>query len=208
MAEPERGGGRRRELIFAGSAILAAGVLVAVLVLFLGARLDAATIGLAATCAALLYALRGLFFVVDALARPHVELVLAGESASGRAKAELRDEKRRVLRAIKELDFDFGMRKLSQADYDAIRGAYQVRAVEVMRDLDDAGTLHPEVAKLLDRKAAGQPIEPAPAPASEADAGDATPAVAQGRTCGGCGGSNDVDAKFCKHCGQGLEESA
>lgn len=211
MAEsppPQPKGGGRGELVFAGIALLVAGVLVAVLVLFFGARLDAATFGLATTCAALLYALRGLFSVVNALARPHVELVLAGEGAKGRAAAELRDEKRRVLRAIKELDFDFGMGKLSKADYEQIRQTYQVRAIEVMRDLDDAGSLHPEVAALLERKATGQSVvEPEPAPAASASV--ASPEVeAEARPCGECGGDNDPDAKFCKHCGHGLEERA
>jgi hypothetical protein len=194
-------------LVFAAVALVVAGILVAVLVLFFGARLDAATVGLAATCAALLYALRGLFSVVNALARPHVELVLAGEGARGRATAELRDEKRRVLRAIKELDFDFGMGKLSKADYDQIRETYQVRAIEVMRDLDEAGSLHPQVAALLERKASGESLidaEPAPAPGAAVEAKP----DAEARACAGCGGQNDPDAKFCKHCGQGLEGDA
>jgi hypothetical protein len=190
-------------LVFAVVALLVAAVLVGVLVLFFDARLDAATVGLASTCAALLYALRGLFSVVNALARPHVELVLAGESASGRAAAELRDEKRRVLRAIKELDFDYGMGKLSKADYEDIRGTYQVRAVEVMRELDDAGTLHPEVEALLkgrsaEAQEADEPVEGAPEKQVEASP----------RACSACGKDNDPDAKFCKHCGHGLEEGA
>lgn len=204
MAESEPGAGRRRELVFAGVAIAVAGALVGVLVLGFGARLDAATMALAATCAALLYALRGLFSVVNALARPHAELVLAGEGVAGRAKAELRDEKRRVLRAIKELDFDFGMGKLSKADYDEIRSAYQVRAVEVMRGLDEAGSLHPEVAAVLERKRSGASLVPEDGAGEDSAPSDA---AEQTRACAGCSGDNDLDAKFCKHCGQSLEAS-
>jgi hypothetical protein len=192
--------GGRRELMFAGVVSLAAAVLVGVLVAFLDARLDAATLGLAVACAALLYALRGMFLVVRALAGPDVELLLAGTSAADRANVELRDEKRRVLRAIKELDFDFGVGKLSRNDYDGIREAYQLRAVEVMRELEGATDLHPSLRAALTRLERVEDDAAAPAPA--AGPGSASTSVP---ACPACAGTNDADAKFCKHCGVALK---
>lgn len=219
MAETSVSSRRNRELLFGGAAIGTAVLLVAVLVLFAGAKLDAPTLSLAAACATLLYALRGLFAVVVALSRPGVEVVLATAPAGGRALSELRDEKKRVLRAIKELDFDYGVGKLSDADYEEIRGKYQVRAVEVMRELDAGGGLHPEVQKILDGNSveatAAEPDEaPAPpeaaaskaAPAPGADA--SVPDMATTRVCSECERGNDLDSKFCKHCGAPLEAGA
>ena len=216
MAEAVARSGRGRELIFAGVAVAVAIVLVGVLVAFAGAKLDAPTLSLAVACAALLYALRGLFAVVNALSRTDVEVALGADSA-GRVLSELRDEKKRVLRAIKELDFDYGMGKLSQADYDEIRGKYQARAIEVMRDLDGGGALHPEVQALLDGgPGPNEPgDEPGPEPEratdGEAESSDAPaeaeqsrPDASTSRVCANCESGNDLDAKFCKECGKPL----
>lgn len=226
MAEAVARSGRGRELIFAGAAVGVAIVLVGILVLFAGAKLDAPTLSLAVACAALLYALRGLFAVVNALSRTDLEVALGADTA-GRVLSELRDEKKRVLRAIKELDFDFGMGKLSQADYDEIRGKYQARAIEVMRDLDEGGALHPEVQALLEGAPAPSESEPKPEsePTPETDAapdaeetadGEDPPASAEqsrpdaatSRVCVNCESGNDLDAKFCKECGKPLAAPA
>lgn len=197
----DRGARLRKELIFAGGALGAAALLVAVLVLSLGARIDAPTLGLAAAGAALIYALRGLFSMVQALAQPSVESAL--RAGGGRARAELRDEKKRVLRAIKELDFDYGMGKLSKEDYESVRADYQMRAIAVMRELDGGGELHPDLQAELERIERGEeaPGKPEDTPPEE------KPAVS---TCAHCEGENDLDAKFCKHCGKPIasEEGA
>lgn len=204
----------RTELLFAAAALTSAALMVIILVAFLDARLDAPTMGLAMAGAALIYALRGLFSMVQALAQPAVESAIRAEG--GRARAELRDEKKRVLRAIKELDFDYGVGKLSQADYEGLRANYQMRAISVMRDLDDSGKLHPDLQAELERKSRGEAPEEraedaAPEPSAEQapkeEATDETDAAAASfATCGHCDGKNDLDAKFCKHCGKSQEE--
>jgi hypothetical protein len=109
-----------------------------------GVELDAATLGLALACAALIGALRGMWGVVFVLARPGGETSVEVASVYG-SKAELREEKQRVLRAIKELEFDHDMGKLSDADFKLVSDAYRLRAIEVMRALDEGGEhdLHP-----------------------------------------------------------------
>lgn len=186
---------------------------------------DAGTIALAVCGASLVYALRRLYAVVRALARPDA-LARVGRGAGHFSQAELRDEKRRLLRAIKELEFDHGMGKLSQQDFDAVIGTYRLRAIEVMRSLD-GGELHPELRRLLaerDQSEAAASTSTStsttpPAPAPEA-AGPATPEPAApaplpagsldktSRICPTCTAHNDNDARFCKACGAQLARKA
>lgn len=181
---------------------------------------DAATISLAVAGAALVYALRRLYAVVRALARPDA-LAQVGRGAGHFSQAELRDEKRRLLRAIKELEFDHGMGKLSQQDFDAVIGTYRLRAIEVMRTLD-GGELHPELRRLLAERdkaeaAPTTPTEPAPAPEATAPATPEPAAPAPlsagsldktSRICPTCTAHNDNDARFCKACGAQLARKA
>lgn len=147
----DRTSGVRGLLARMGLMILGGALLLFGIVLFADATLDSASVGLGVAGVALLYALSRLYAVVAALAGP----ALPVEARSlGRTKAELRDEKRRLLRAIKELEFDFGMGKLSKGDFESVSATYKARAIEVMRALDGAGDLHPELAALLRERAA------------------------------------------------------
>jgi hypothetical protein len=139
---------KRRVLLLAGAALGAALVVLALLVTVFGARLDAPTVALAAAAAALVYALGQLYAMVWALSRPD-QVAQVGQAAGSFTQAELRDEKRRLLRAIKELEFDFGMGKLSRIDHDAVIATYRLRAIEVMRALEGGSSLHPELARVL-----------------------------------------------------------
>ena len=151
---------KRRVLLLAGAALGAALVVLALLVTVFGARLDAPTVALAAAAAALVYALGQLYAMVWALSRPD-QVAQVGQAAGSFTQAELRDEKRRLLRAIKELEFDFGMGKLSRIDHDAVIATYRLRAIEVMRALEGGSSLHPELARVLAER------DPAHATASE-----------------------------------------
>ncbi len=209
-------------LVGLGLVLLAAG---------LTGPVDAATFALAACGAALVYALRRLFAVVRALARPDA-LARVGRGAGHFSQAELRDEKRRLLRAIKELEFDHGMGKLSQQDFDAVIGTYRLRAIEVMR-AQGSDELHADLRRLLaerERPAESATPAPAPAPAPAArtteEMAAALPRVEAerprsptesqppadilgsfertARICPSCVTNNDSDARFCKQCGASL----
>src|SRR5690606_3475205 len=52
------------------------------------------------------------------------------------AREELEKEKKSLLRAIKEAEFDLGMGKLSKADADAMIQMYRARAIEVIKELE------------------------------------------------------------------------
>ena len=191
-----------------------------------GARLDAATAGLVVGAGALVFSLATLFKMVQALARPGRTLAPRARQLAGADRAQLREEKRRLLRALNELKFDYEMGKLSEADFTEVKQTYELRAVEVMRQLDGAAQAHPEVYALLEDRGLGA-LVPEDA-AKEESEGDDEPAAeveetsAQAdaetkvepepepeseqatATCEACGGSNDADAKFCKHCGKEL----
>lgn len=158
MAEPRPGS----PALVLALALGLAGVVLVYLRFVVGVELDAATLGLALACAALIGALRGMWGVVFALARPGGETLVELGTAYG-SKAELREEKQRVLRAIKELEFDHAMGKLSDADFKLVSDAYRLRAIEVMRALDEGDRdLHP----LLREHLAALSLAPA-APASQ-----------------------------------------
>ena len=137
-------------MVLGGSLLAAVAVLVG-LHLVVGVKIDAPTLALALACALLIWALRGMWGVVTALARPSVDALIDDGVAARESStlAELREEKRRVLRAIKELEFDHSMGKLSDEDFAAIGDRYKLRAIEIMRTLDEGGEVHPVLREHL-----------------------------------------------------------
>lgn len=139
----------------------------------------------------------------------------------GRTRAALEREKALVLRSIKELEFDRAMGKLSEKDFVEMDARLRVRATGLLRQLD-AGTgyrqdIEREVERRL-REPAALDGERAPAhvhtaadpeieegPAAERTADAPTLESRADRECAACQTHNDVDARFCKHCGGRLE---
>jgi hypothetical protein len=133
-------------------AVAAAAILVGTVVA-LGGRVEAATWGLVVAAGAMVFALRSLYRMATALARPPVEAVLDElDVAAYAGRRQLREERRRLLRAINELQFDYEMGKLSEEDYRKVRQGYELQAVEVIRALDAEADLHPELAAELRRR--------------------------------------------------------
>lgn len=108
----------------------------------------------------------------------------------GRTRAGLEREKALALRAIKELEFDRAMGKVSEKDFAEMGGRLRMRAAGLMRQLD-AGTSY--------REQISQEIEKRVGAVSKADA--------LLHACTHCGTENDGDAQFCKRCGASLETS-
>lgn len=118
-------------------------------------------------------------------------------------RAGLEREKLLILRAIKELEFDRAMGKVSARDFDEMSGRLRTRAMAVMRQLDAGGAGYRE---LIDKELNARlrhHARPSAAglPARETGGGAAA------RTAGpcACGTSNDPDAAFCKRCGTKLD---
>ena len=98
-----------------------------------------------------------------------------------RHREVLLQEKALVLRAIKDLEFDRGMKKVSETDYADMLERLRARALLLMQQLERT----PDVV-------------PAAAPPAE------KPRRPTANTCVRCGTRNEADAKFCKQCGDRL----
>jgi hypothetical protein len=98
-----------------------------------------------------------------------------------RQREILEQEKGLVLRAIKDLDFDYGMKKVSEVDYLDMLERLRARALLLMQQLERT------------------PVAPVPA-VKRAD----KPRRAATGACARCGTRNEADAKFCKQCGERL----
>lgn len=139
-------------------------------------------------------------FVGLALYRTLVPLVLpdtveAPTLLAGRTRAALEREKTLALRAIKELEFDFAMKKLAQADFDEMAGRLRTRAIRIMRQLDAGDGYRAAIDKEVATRLAAAGVE--------REVPRAASAVSAARTCA-CGTDNDPDARFCKECGAKL----
>jgi len=107
-----------------------------------------------------------------------------------RTRVALEREKLLTLRAIKDLEFDRAMGKLSDEDFKDMSARLRTRAGRLIRDLDAGATYRAQVeqdlAKRMGAKAAAE------------TARDRT------RACAACSTPNDLDARFCKGCGTKL----
>ncbi len=117
-----------------------------------------------------------------------------------RTRAALEREKSLVLRSIKELEFDHAMGKISERDFQEMSGRLRSRALSLIQQLDvDAGgyaeLIEQEVRARLARRARSAPRT----------AGVVTAPKPSLWTCGACRTANDLDARFCKHCGTRME---
>jgi PAS domain-containing protein len=105
------------------------------------------------------------------------------DSLNEERRAELMREKRLLLKAIKEAEFDRDLKKLDETEADGIILRYRARAVDILRLLEpEKETGGQDYASLVEeelhkRLAAGP------------------------RACLDCGKVNDEDAAFCKGCG-------
>jgi hypothetical protein len=141
-------------------------------------------------------------------------------AAVGGDRAALLDEKNALLRALKDLEFERGVGKVSEDDFARLEASYRARAKSVLAALDrDLGPWR-EKAEALARarvstteEAASRDAEPAqgastdaPAPSDAAEVrdtaavNDATSAIDGRVTCAKCSAQNDADAVFCKKC--------
>jgi hypothetical protein len=145
----------------------------------------------------LAFAAGALWRMVDPLARPSTRDGAAG-GGGARWTRELEREKQLVLKAIKEIEFDYQMRKIAEPDYRDMVERYRARAMRLISELDAGSDYRSLIERELKmRLELPLPAEPA-APAAAAPPAAATP------TCPSCKTTNDNDAQFCKKCGSKL----
>jgi hypothetical protein len=140
-----------------------------------------------------------LWRVLDPLSRAGADIgaAAAAPRSSGRIK-ELEREKQLVLKAIKEIELDYQMRKIAEPDYKEMIERYRARAMRLISELEAGDNFRPLIEReLRDRIAAADA-----APAAETAA-----AATEAGACPSCGTKNDEDAQFCKKCGGKLGPS-
>lgn len=121
--------------------------------------------------------------------------VIAPVTIAGRTRVAMEREKTLVLRSIKELEFDYAMRKVAKPDFDEMSARLRARALGLMKQLDEGGGYKEQIAREIEKRLANEQG----APSTQSAQG------AQGAPgCAECGIENDEDAKFCKNCGAKL----
>jgi ribosomal protein L40E len=101
--------------------------------------------------------------------------------AGSRTRAALEREKALALRAIKELEFDRAMGKVSEKDFTEMSGRLRARAARIIRQLDASGSYRAKIEQEIEKRIGR---------------------VAN--ACPSCAAANDLDARFCKKCGTAL----
>jgi hypothetical protein len=137
----------------------------------------------------------------------------ASEPLSERARAVVEREKLLVLRALKDLEFDRAMGKMSASDFDEMAARLRGRALSLMKQLDEDGSgyrtlIERELSARMAPRAGGR--APAALPVEARTPVTTSAHTAEERTTGlcTCGTANDADALFCKRCGAKLDGSA
>jgi hypothetical protein len=113
-----------------------------------------------------------------------------------RTRAALEREKMLTLRAIKELEFDRAMGKLSEGDWAEMSTRLRARAARLIRQLDAGGGYRVQIEQEVARRLGETAIS---------SKGSAQPIVPVAPICHACGIANESDARFCKQCGTKLE---
>jgi hypothetical protein len=113
---------------------------------------------------------------------------------SDRVRQTLERDKLLVLRAIKELEFDHAMGKLSAGDFQEMSGRLRARAARLIQQIDQSAGYRERIER-----------DAAKIAESLARKGESARPVAESdRVCAACATSNDTDARFCKNCGSRL----
>jgi hypothetical protein len=108
---------------------------------------------------------------------------------------ELERDKQAVLKAIREIELDYQMRKIAEPDYKEMLQRYRTRAMRIIRELDAGDNYRALIEEELKTRLAVMAAAPAVKAASAA-------------ACPSCDTSNDADALFCKKCGLKLGGAA
>lgn len=162
-------------------------------------HVSASVLVLALSALALFWAVWVLFRAVAALVAEPEPLERA--ERTGRRRKELEREKQALIKALKELEFDHQMGKVSERDFREISGTYRSRVVRVMRQLD-AGEF--DYRTLVERDLKARRAQGAQAAPSDERPVEKAAATAKRPVCAGCQTQNDADADFCKKCGARL----
>jgi RNA polymerase subunit RPABC4/transcription elongation factor Spt4 len=100
--------------------------------------------------------------------------------------ADLQRAKESSYSAIREIEFDYNMGKLSDEDYHELREKYRSQAISILKEIDEIG--EEDIEEEVEREIA-----------SLRNVGEAV-------SCPKCLTVNPLDSKFCGNCGTSLAE--
>jgi hypothetical protein len=154
---------------------------------------------------------------------------LAGESelsfeeafSLGTRTAE-EEQKRAVLRALKDLEYERSVGKISEDDYHEYSARYRAEAKRLIQSLDESlsegrKAVELELKRRLARFSDNGAATEEPQPSAESSASDSEEvsesavdspksAPLETRPCAACEIKNELDARFCKACGKAMAE--
>jgi len=178
--------------------------------------------------AALLLVIWLLWSSVQALAGES-ELTFEEAFSLGARSAE-EEQKRAVLRALKDLEYERSVGKISDDDYHEYSARYRAEAKRLIQSLDEnLAEGRKQVELELQKRLSKAEDPPAPSEASDAeppssaaradetDETDEAPESAPEMpakvseasvACSACQAKNELDARFCKACGKSMSSSA
>lgn len=139
------------------------------------------------------------YLLFEPLLRPH-RLKGPSPRAERLREKELQKRKEDIYAAIKEMDFDLGMGKISREDYEDLRSEYKSRAVQILKELDTAD----EASEL--ETAIEKEVEQLRKKSKPRKRGGGTAKTTPGAIlfCSQCGGKADSNDNFCRDCGAKL----
>lgn len=150
--------------------------------------------------------LASVFLLWSSLERLSGEATLTVEEAIGLGAPTAEEERKQaVLRALKDLEYERSVGKVSEEDFAELSARYRADAKRLLQTLDtELAPLRRRAEERLSRRLSSQGADRKRESRSVAKAeADATKTAS--RACSACGTPNDADARFCKQCAAPLE---
>jgi len=122
------------------------------------------------------------------------------------------ERKRRVLRALKDIEHEHSVGKISDDDYEQLAARYRETGKEILREMDvEIEPLRAKAEALARNHLAKRALAPADKGDKSERAEKSDPRGARAKSepaprldCPKCATENEPDATFCKKCGAGL----
>jgi hypothetical protein len=121
---------------------------------------------------------------------------------------DLVEQKRRVLRALKDVEGERALGRIDDADYEELVARYRDEAKTVMRELDEqVAPMREEAERRARQYIARHGLRSAETARDNSDPDPKSEARIERLACPKCGASNEPDASFCKACGAAVNRT-
>jgi len=139
------------------------------------------------------------YWIFLPLFRPKALETVSPKRKENREEA-LQQRKEEVYKVIKEMDFDYGMGKISEDDYQELKSQYTARAVEILKEFDKVPGEESDIDSAIEREVQ-QLRQKMKAKGEKGNGGEA---VWQINFCPQCGRKAAPNKNFCQGCGMRL----